>query len=428
MTVARFPTLRPLVCRFAAILICLGITTFSVADDWPSWRGPNGNGTAAATAESKYPTTWSTTENVAWKFEIPGQGASTPAVWHDQIFLTAATESENIGICVDTAGKQQWQVALGNPAEGKHKKATGANSSPVTDGEHVFFYFKSGDFACVDMEGKIVWHVNLEDEFGGNTLWWDLGTSPVLAGDNIIVACQQDGPSFVAAFDKATGKSVWKQSRVFTVPKEADQSYTTPVVDMNSGTVFVLGADHVTAHQLSDGKETWRYTDLNPEKKGFFRSISSPVLAGELLLAPYARGKSLTAIRLGGSGDITDTHVAWTFDKSGDVPTPAVSGDRVFIGRDEKTAVCLDIKSGKEIWEGTLDKRKTKFSASPSVADGKVYFTREDGTTFVVKDADEFELLATNVIDELTVATPVLVDGKVLQRTLKHLYCFEAGN
>ena len=130
----------------------------------------------------------------------------------------------------------------------------------------------------------------------------------MLADEKIIVSCQQEGPSFVAAFDKATGKSIWKQSRQFTVPKEAEQSYTTPVVDTSgNGTVIVLGADHITAHRLNDGEEIWRYTDLNPDKKNFFRSISSPVLTDGLLLAPYARGDSLTAIKLGGSGDITET-------------------------------------------------------------------------------------------------------------------------
>lgn len=418
--------IRRIFFRLTIALIVSCASVFASADNWPNWRGPNGNGTAAtADGSGVYPTKWSTTDNVAWKFEIPGQGSSTPAVWGDNIFLTAVTDKENIAICVGTDGKKRWQVELGESKGGKHKKATGANPSPITNGEHVYFYFKSGDFACLDFEGNIVWHNNLEDEFSGNTLWWDLGTSPVLADEKIIVACQQEGPSFVAAFDIATGKSIWKQSRQFTVPKEAEQSYTTPVVDKSNEAVIVLGADHVTAHRLSDGEEIWRYTDLNPENKKFFRSISSPVLTDGVLLAPYARGDSLTAIKLGGTGDITDTHVAWTFDKAADVPTPAVSGDRVFVCRDSRDAICLDKNSGEVIWEGKLDKRKTAFSASPSVADGKVYFTREDGTTYVVKDADEFELLATNTVDEQTVATPVLVNGKVLQRTLTSLYCFE---
>ena len=408
----------------ASLILIFSLPTLAWADNWPSWRGPNGNGSADGKG---YPQAWSSTENVAWTYDIPGTGASTPAIWGDHIFVTAASETTNLVLAVNRNGDQLWQTKVGSARPGKHKKATGANSSPVTDGKHVYVYFKSGDFACLDFQGNIVWKKNLETELAEDTLWWDLGTSPVLAGELIIVACQQEGPSFVAAFNKMSGEIVWRQARQFRVPKEADQSYTTPVVNKTGeGTVIVLGADHVTAHRLSDGSESWRVGDLNPQNENFFRSISSPVIAGDLLLAPYARGQSLTAIKLNGKGDVTDTHVAWKSDKAADVPTPAVSGDRVYICRDSRSAICLDKGTGKVVWEGTLDKRKTAFSSSPSVADGKVYFTREDGTTFVVKDADHFELLATNEVGEPTVATPVLVDGRVYLRTLTKLYCFES--
>ena len=247
----------------------------------------------------------------------------------------------------------------------------------------------------------------------------------MLIGELVVIACQQEGPSYVAAFNKSSGKVVWRQARQFQVPREAEQSYTTPVVhSVGEGEVIVLGADHVTAHRLSDGSEIWRVGELNPERKDFFRSISSPVIAGDLLLAPYARGDSLTAIRLNGEGDVTDTHVAWKSEYAADVPTPAVSGDRVYVCRDSREAVCLDRITGKVVWKGTLDKRKIAFSSSPVVADGKVYFTREDGTTFVTRDADQFELIATNSVGEQTVATPVLADGQIYLRTLTKLYRF----
>jgi len=167
----------------------------------------------------------------------------------------------------------------------------------------------------------------------------------------------------------------------------------------------------------------WRVGDLNPGQHEFFRSISSPVANKTHVLVPYARGDSLTAVRLGGSGDITDSHVDWVRDFSSDVPTPAIIRDRVYVLRDKKGVVCLDSKTGETIWEDKIEKNRTAFSSSPIVADGKVYLTREDGVTFVIRDGDEFELLAKNELDELTVATPVLVDGKIYMRTAKALYC-----
>jgi hypothetical protein len=218
---------------------------------------------------------------------------------------------------------------------GKHKKATGANSSPVTDGECVWVYFKSGELACLDLAtGAERWRVNLQERFGEDTLWWDLGTSPVLTAKAVVVAVMQTGPSYLAAFDRVTGELRWKHDRDVPAPEEAAQSYSTPLVTAGDSTrgepaelLVVLGADHVTAHDAANGTELWRVGGLNPEANGFFRSIASPVLAGDLVIAPYARGGTITAIRRGGSGDVTGSHLAWVRrDIGADVPTPAESG------------------------------------------------------------------------------------------------------
>ncbi len=165
--------------------------------------------------------------------------------------------------------------------------------------------------------------------------------------------------------------------------------------------------------------------ELNPERHQYFRSIASPVPTDDLILAPYARGDSLTAIlRRPGEGDLTDSHVLWTSQQhSADVPTPAVSGKRIFVCRDQNLAVCLDADSGERIWINLLEKSSKKFSSSPVVAGGNVYFTREDGRTFVVADSTEFELLETNDLAEQVVATPVFVDGRIYLRTYENLYC-----
>lgn len=392
---------------------------------WPNWRGPSFNGVAAG---KDYPTAWSDTEHVKWKTPLPGKGSSTPIVWNDRIFLTCGIDGKNHVLALDRSGKQLWNIAVGSERAGKHKKATGSNPSAVTDGEHVYVYFKSGDLACLDFAGKIVWQQNLQSLYGEDTLWWDLGTSPVLTKDGVVVAVMHSGPSYLAAFGKQNGKLLWKQDRNLDAPSEAAQSYSTPVVLDDNGRemLIVLGADHVTAHDAASGSELWRVGGLNPTGQKFFRSIASPVVTDGMVIAPYARGATITAIRLGGSGDVTKSHVAWTKDEKlgTDVPTPLATGGRVYLLTDKGELACLDAKTGATLWRGQPEKNRNNFSASPILADGKIYITREDGTTFVLAQGDEFKLLATNVLpDELVVATPVFTDGEILIRTVDHLYC-----
>lgn len=404
-------------------LLIIGLTASGQAENWPSWRGPTGTGVATG---KNYPTEWSSEKNVAWKVKLPTRGGSTPAVWENSIFVTCGNEGENLLLCFDKQGQKTWEAKLGEAVLGKHRKASGCNPSPVTDGEHVFAYFKSGDLACVDFTGRVVWEKNLQKMYGEDTLWWDLGTSPVLTKGCVVVTVMQTGPSYLVAFDKKTGNVTWKQDRNLGAPEEAAQSYTTPVVLTENGkeTIIVLGADHVTAHNGADGQELWRVGGLNPGQEKFFRSISSPVAGDGLLVAPYSRGATLTAIRLGGSGDVTESHIAWNNkDTSADVPTPVIADGKIYVLTDKGEVYCLDLKTGEEIWSGQLEKNRNSFSSSPILADGKLYMTREDGTTFVVATGEKFEVISKNELEETVVATPVLVDGQVLLRGFDHLYC-----
>jgi outer membrane protein assembly factor BamB len=399
-------------------------STPALAENWPNWRGPTSNGVAAG---KDYPAKWSATENVAWKVKLPSGSGSTPAVWEDRIFVSSAEGDKNTLLCLDRKnGETLWKATIGSERKGKHKKGSGANPSPITDGTHVFAYYKSGDLACLDMTGKVVWQQNLQEMYGEDTLWWDLGTSPVLTQKYVVIACMQSGPSYLAAFEKATGKLAWKEARMLSAPEESAQSYTTPVVMEERGaeTLIVLGADHVTAHNAADGKELWRVGGLNPTGHQYFRSIASPVVSDGIVFAPYARGETLTAIRLGGSGDVTGSHVAWTMKgHSSDVPTPAAVDGRVYVLADNGTVSCLDQKTGKKIWQGSLPKHRDNFSSSPIVAGDRIYMTREDGTTFVLATGDEFKLLVENKLGEFTLATPVFNNEQVLIRTFEHLYC-----
>ncbi len=411
--------------RLCLSLVLLCVVTVSVhAENWPNWRGADYTGTAKSGA---FPTTWSATSNVAWKIKLPGPGASTPIIWDDKIFLTCGVEGKNTVVCYDRSGKELWHTGLDSEKAGKHKKATGSNPSCVTDGTHVYAYFKTGTLVCLDMSGKLVWQQNLQSLYGEDTLWWDLGTSPVLTKNQVVVAVMHSGPSYLAAFDKTNGKQVWKQDRNLGAPSEAAQSYSTPVVLEHGGQelIVVLGADHVTAHDSISGAELWRVGGLNPTGHQYFRSIASPVVIDDIVVAPYGRGATIVGIKLGGKGDVTKTHVVWNKSDIGtDVPSPVASNGQVYVLRDKGEILCLNAKTGDTIWTGQTEKNRLAFSASPVLAGGNLYVTREDGKTFVVGTGKEFNVIAGNDLDgEFVAATPVFADGKILIRTIEHLYC-----
>ncbi|MEQ9408875.1 MAG: PQQ-binding-like beta-propeller repeat protein [Fuerstiella sp.] len=414
------------------LLLTLVACSVAEAADWPNWRGPTGDGVAVGT---DFPVEWSKS-NVRWQVKLQGIGASTPAVSGDAVFVTTTLDGKNRISCIGMDGAERWAQTLGESQEGKQgKDGTGANPSPVVDGERVFVYFKSGDFGCFSLAGELQWQTNVFDRFAevtSDTLWWDLGTSPVLTQDAIVITMMHSGPSYLAAFRRTDGKLLWKHDRVTDAPREAAQSYTTPVVTTNPDgreVIVVTGADYVTCHDASDGTELWRVGTLNPEGNEYFRSISSSVESEGIVVAPYARGGTLTAIRMGGSGNVTDSHVLWTNkDTSADVPTPVIANGRIFVvrdkGNDRGIVDCLDLQTGKTIWSGQLEKHRMTYRSSPVYADGRLYVTRQDGTVFVLDAAGtEFKVLATNrIAQEHTIATPVLVDGSILLRTQDHLY------
>ncbi|MGV3483417.1 MAG: PQQ-binding-like beta-propeller repeat protein, partial [Planctomycetaceae bacterium] len=194
------------------------------AQDWSQWRGSDQTGAAAG---KSYPRQWSEEQGIRWQVEIAGTGGSTPVVAGNRAYLTAGSEGKNHLLCYDVAtGKQLWNVSVGSDRGGKHRKGSGANPSAVTDGELTFAYFRSGDIAAVDSQGKVRWQKNLQEQFGEDTLWWDLGTSPLLTEDAVIVAVMQTGPSYLVALDKQSGDVLWQTDRQLEAPEEAAQSYT----------------------------------------------------------------------------------------------------------------------------------------------------------------------------------------------------------
>ncbi|MBL6724659.1 MAG: PQQ-binding-like beta-propeller repeat protein [Rubripirellula sp.] len=405
----------------------------NASDSWNQWRGPAQNGVAMG---ESYPEKWNADSGIKWKSIVPGNGGSTPVVSSNLAFVTSGVDGKNQLIAYNLEnGSTAWSAEIGVDRGGKHKKGSGSNPSAVIDGENIYAYFRSGDLACVNMKGETVWHTNLQNEFGEDTLWWDLGSSPTLTKDTVIVVVMQTGPSYLIAYDKNTGKQKWKTDRMVGAPEEAAQSYSTPVVIEQNGEewIGVMGADHFTLHRASDGKELGRLGGFNPEQNAYFRSISSPVASGNLMICPYARGATITAIHMqelaSGKGEKA---IRWFRDDLGsDVPTPASKDGKIYVVGDGRTSrgliSCLDAETGTTIWEVQLPKSRISFSSSPLIAGDHLYVTNEKGTTYVVGplSADEPALVSENMIDDeadYTVASPIPANETLLIRSKSNLY------
>lgn len=399
------------------------------AKEWPQWRGPQANGVAAP---GDYPVKFSKSEQVAWKTLLPGAGSSTPVIWGRRLFLTAGVPEiggqedsprQNAVIAYDLEGKEQWRVLLGSERKGKHRHGSGSNPSPVTDGKTVFVYYKSGTVAAVDFSGNVQWSVNLQDRYGEDTLWWDLGTSPVLTADHLVVAVMHEGESYLAAMDKASGEVAWKTARNYECREETDQSYATPIVIGEE--IITWGADHLTAHRVSDGELIWQCGGFNPKNAAMWRVIATPAITQGIALVPYGRANHLAAIKLGGQGDITGTARLWEKEGFGaDVPTPVAKDGDFYLLTDNGWLHRFDAKTGKEAWRKRLPRSSSKYYASPVWAGGMLYCTREDGLIFTVRlEDDGFELLGENDMGEPLIATPVPIDDKLIIRGSQHLFC-----
>lgn len=414
---------------FAAAIGLFVSQTVYAQSPWPNWRGPNGNGTAA---QGDYPTTWSEDKGIAWKLPLAGRGASTPIVLNDKVYLTLGRDGKNTLLCIDKNGKVEWDKTFGQEKPGKNAKASGSNSSPVTDGKSVFVYFKSGDFASVGPTGTVQWSLNIQEKYGEDSLWWDLGTSPVLIDNAVVITVMQTGPSFLVALDKVTGKELWKADRWLDVREEANQSYTTPtIVHLKQGDALVtVGADHVTAHAVTDGKLLWKLGGFNPKNDGYFRSISSPVASDGLVFCPYARGSTLTAVKTD-VGLSDEARVAWRKDFGSDVPTPIISQGKLFLLGDKGLVTCLKPETGETLWSQQLPKSNRQYSSSPIIANGYIYCVREDATTFVLAEdgasKPEFgnKPFSENKLEGNAVATPIFADNRVYLRTFEALYCIQ---
>ncbi len=406
-------------------LVALGLLAAPAgAGDWPQWRGPSRSGVSP---EKNLPVRWSADDNVAWKLALPSGSGSTPIVSGDRIFLNVADGEDLFLWCVDRKrGTVVWRSRLGG-GNVTTRKQNMSSPSPVTDGRRVFVMTGTGVVKGFERDGREVWARDLQKEYGPFGLNWGYASSPLLHGDALFVqvlhGMKTDDPSYVLALDTATGKNRWRVERPTEAVRESPDAYTTPaVVERGTHTeIVVSGADVVTGHDAATGRELWRAAGLNPGHDSSYRIVASPVVAGDIVYVP-SRVRPLLALRAGGRGDVSRSHRLWSFDNGPDVPTPATDGTHLYIVNDKGLLWCLHARSGQPAY-GPQRLRPGTYSASPVLADGKLYATSEDGLTSVVEAGAAFALLAENALDDYTLSSPAISDGQLFIRTAHHLYC-----
>jgi outer membrane protein assembly factor BamB len=373
------------------------------------------------------------------------------------VFVSSTDEQTKscVAIAIDRrTGKELWRVKVAE-GSGQDRMSTFSNSSPLTDGRHVWFFFSRGDLVSFDMAGKEIWRRNIEKDYGQFSFQWTFGSSPLLYDGRLYLeVLQRNVPvhgrgregaeSFLLAMDPATGKELWKVNRPSEAHEESLEAYSTPMPYTYNGRteLLITGGDCITGHDVKTGKELWRWGTWNPTRINHWRLVPSPAAGGGVALACGPKGAPIYAVKLWGNGNLSNTSLAWQShvqatedaskaarsldnrDISSDVSTPLFYQGRFYVLNNNKLT-CLE-PSGKVIWSGELGKRQT-FQASPTAADGKIYVMNFPGEVFVVRaGGDEFKLLHSTPMgdnDNTLRASIPIAQGQLFIRTTKTLYC-----
>ena len=426
---------------FVSFLLTLALcgSVSLAADNWPQWRGPNGQGIST---EKQLPTEWAPDKNVAWKVPL-ASGHSSPIVWGDRAFVTTVTEGEPIAgqkaaihlmggkeyvhpdsvaanlkhtlkvVAIDTkTGKVAWeQTAYEGPVyDARHRQSSFAGPTMVTDGTMVYAYFGPEGLFAYDFTGKLAWKAG--DKF--KTLGLGTGTSPVLYQNLIIIQRDEDNgeESVVVAYDKKTGKEAWKTKR------EVQLSWSTPALVEAAGRTELItnGNEHIIAYDPATGKELWRTKGIESN------AIHTPLVGkGLVIITAGFPAKRIVALRPGDQP--ADKRIAWQYTKgTGYVLSNLLYGDYVYLSTDNGIMTCLNATTGEIVYEGGRPPKPSRFVGSAVAYNGLIAMTSEDGDTFLIKAGPTFEVVRTNTIDEPVFSSAALANGRMYIRGTKHLW------
>jgi len=416
------------------VVIFFFVPALLFAENWPGWRGPGGDGVSA---EKGIPTRWSSTRNIAWKVAIPGEGHSSPIIWGDKVFLTSSLTEKNkrILICLDRpSGQTVWRRdVVQSPPESIHRLNSRASGTPATDGRQVYVTFMraEGDrvvapnvgserlitpgkivVAAYDLDGNETWKTTVGDFVSAH----GFNTCPVLFEELVILNGDHDGDAYLVALDRQSGRERWRTRR-----ENKTRSYVTPIIRQIDGrTQMILsGSLCVASYDPRNGKRHW-IVDGPTEQ-----FVASMVYDGKYVFATGGYPERHTvAIRPGGRGNVTDTHIAWrTTRGAAYVPSPIIAGRYLLMVADSGIASCLDAETGKRHW---MERLPGGHSPSPVSADGLVYFVSDQGVTTVVRPGETFEIVAQNEIGGPVSASPAISQQQFFLRTHSHLHCIGA--
>jgi outer membrane protein assembly factor BamB len=414
-------------------VVLLALSLSAHAANWPAWRG--GAEGSGITRETALPIKWSATENVKWKAPLPDRGNSTPIVWGDRVFVTQAAGERRLVMAFDRKdGKMLWQSGPNYSAqEPTHETNPMCSASPVTDGERVVAWFGSAGLYTFDFAGKELWHADL----GKCDHEWGYATSPVLHGDLCFLANGAGSSWWLAAFDKKSGKEVW---RVAAPPVDAAErtdgfagksdgitgSWSTPII-VKSGTreeLVMTWAEKMIAYDPATGRELWRDAGINP------LLYSSPMAGEGVVIGSGGFGGTTIAVKAGGSGDVSHNRLWQKLRDKQRIGSGVITGGHLYILNMPGTAQCIKLATGEQVWEERLTGSggKSQSWSSMVLSGDHIYVPNQGTDTVVLKASPKFEVLAVNSLNDGQTNSSIAVsDGDLFIRTHKHLWCIAAA-